>query len=188
MVGTGHLKCMQLNNHSTNNNKPNSNKNTKKTSLTPIMIVAQSCPTLWARGLYSPWNPLGQATGVGSLSLLQRIFLAQGLKPGLLHCRQILYQLSHKESPRILEWVAYPLSRDLPDPGIELGSPALQVDSLPTELSREAPTPIIRNYRLGFILFIYFGGGLYFKKVKPAWCKGYKNRLNTHTIICKTDN
>jgi len=31
--------------------------------------------------------------------------------PGLLHCRQILYQLSHKESPRILEWVAYPFSR-----------------------------------------------------------------------------
>ena len=30
--------------------------------------------------------------------------------PGLLHCRQILYQLSHKESPRILEWVAYPFS------------------------------------------------------------------------------
>ena len=46
MVGTGHFKCMQLNNHSTNNNKPNSNKNTKKTSLTPIMIAAQSCLTL----------------------------------------------------------------------------------------------------------------------------------------------
>ena len=26
------------------------------------------------------------------------------------HCRWILYQLSHKESPRILEWVAYPFS------------------------------------------------------------------------------
>ena len=34
----------------------------------------------------------------------------QGSNPGLLHCRQILYQLSHKGSPRILEWVAYPLS------------------------------------------------------------------------------
>ena len=32
---------------------------------------------------------------------------------------------------RILEWVAIPFSRGLPDPGIELGSPALQVDSLP---------------------------------------------------------
>ena len=31
-------------------------------------------------------------------------------KPGLLRCRQILYQLSHKGSPRILEWAAYPFS------------------------------------------------------------------------------
>ena len=35
---------------------------------------------------------------------------------------------------RILKWVAYPFSSDLPNSGIELGSPALQVDSLPTEL------------------------------------------------------
>ena len=30
--------------------------------------------------------------------------------PGLLHCRWILYQLSHQGSPRILEWVVYPFS------------------------------------------------------------------------------
>ena len=36
---------------------------------------------------------------------------------------------------RILEWGAFPFSRGLPNPGIEPGSPALQVDSLPTELS-----------------------------------------------------
>ena len=34
----------------------------------------------------------------------------QGSNSGLPHCRQILYQLSHKGSPRILEWVAYPFS------------------------------------------------------------------------------
>ena len=34
---------------------------------------------------------------------------------------------------RILEYVAIPFSRDLPDPGIEPGSPALQADSLPSE-------------------------------------------------------
>jgi len=45
-----------------------------------------------------------------SLSLLQGIFPTQGLNPGLPHCGQILYQLSHKGSPRILEWAAYPLS------------------------------------------------------------------------------
>ena len=35
---------------------------------------------------------------------------------------------------RILEWVAFPSPGDLPHPGIEPGSPALQVDSLPAEL------------------------------------------------------
>ena len=62
-------------------------------------------------GLYSPWSSPAQNTGVGSLSLLQGIFPTQGLNPGLLHCRRILYQLSHKGNPRILEWVAYPFSR-----------------------------------------------------------------------------
>ena len=61
-------------------------------------------------GLYSPCNSPGHNTGVGSLSLLQRIFLTQRSNPGLLHYRQILNQLSHKGSPRILEWVAYPFS------------------------------------------------------------------------------
>ena len=60
--------------------------------------------------LYSPWDSPGQNTEAGSLSLLRGIFPAQGSKPGLLHCRQILYQLSHQGSPRILEWVAIPFS------------------------------------------------------------------------------
>ena len=63
--------------------------------------------SLQPQGLYSPWNSPGQNAGVGSLSLHQGIFPAQGLNPGLPHCRWILYQLSHKGSPRILEWVAY---------------------------------------------------------------------------------
>ena len=92
--------------------------------------------SFWPHGLYSPWNSPGQNTGVGSLSLLQGIFPTQGSNPGLLHCGQILYQLSHKGSPRLPEWVAYPFSSlSLPNPGIELKSPALQVGSLPTELS-----------------------------------------------------
>ena len=47
---------------------------------------------------------------MGSLSLLQGIFPTQGSNPGLQHCRQILYQLSHKGNPRILELAAYPFS------------------------------------------------------------------------------
>ena len=71
------------------------------------LVVSNS---LWPHGLYSLWNSPGQNTGVGSLSLLQGIFPTQGSNPGLPHCRWILYQLSHKGSPRILEWVAYPFS------------------------------------------------------------------------------
>ena len=66
--------------------------------------------SLWPCGLYSPWNSPGWNTGVGSLSLLQGIFPTQGSSPGLLHCRWILYPLSHQGSPRILEWVAFPFS------------------------------------------------------------------------------
>ena len=58
--------------------------------------------------IYSSWNSPGKNTGVGSLSLLQRIFLTQGWNPDLPHCRQILYQMSRKES--LLEWVVYPFS------------------------------------------------------------------------------
>ena len=51
--------------------------------------------SLRLHGLYNPWDYLGQNTGVGSLSLLQRIIPSQGLNPGLPHSRRILYQLSH---------------------------------------------------------------------------------------------
>ena len=122
--------------------------------------------------LYSPWNSPGQNNGVGSLSLLQGLCPTQGSNPGLPHCRQILYQLSHKGSLRILEWVKwsevkslsrvrffatpwtvayqappsmgfsrqeywsglpFPSPGDLPNPGIERGSPALQTGALLSE-------------------------------------------------------
>ena len=54
--------------------------------------------SLWPHGLFSLWNSPGQNTGVGSLSLPQGIFPIQGSNPGLPHCRQILYELSHKGS------------------------------------------------------------------------------------------
>ena len=66
--------------------------------------------SLQLHGLYSPWNSPSRNTRVGSLCLLQGIFPTKGSKPGLLHCRQILYQLSHNRSSRILEWVGYPFS------------------------------------------------------------------------------
>ena len=72
-------------------------------SLSHIRLFVTSCTI-------NPWNSPGQNTGVGSLSLLQGIFPTQRLNPGLLHCRQILYQLSQEGSPRIFEWVECPFS------------------------------------------------------------------------------
>ena len=45
-----------------------------------------------------PWSSLGKDTEVGCHSLLQGIFLTQGSNLGLLHYRQILYQLSYEGS------------------------------------------------------------------------------------------
>ena len=107
-----------------------------------LSVVSNSLPP---QGLYSPWNSPGQNTGVGSFSLLQGIFPTQRSSWGLLHCRQILYQLSYQGSPqkalkvkvaqscltlfdpmdytvhgilqaRILEWVAFPFPRGSSQP------------------------------------------------------------------------
>ena len=60
--------------------------------------VSQSCPTLcdpMDTRLPHPWDFLGKSTGLGCHFLLQGIFPTQGLNPGLPHCRQTLYRLSH---------------------------------------------------------------------------------------------
>ena len=63
--------------------------------------IEPRCPTLQADSL--PYEPPGKPknAGVGSLSLLQGIFLTQESNRGLQHCRQILYQLSYQGSPLI---------------------------------------------------------------------------------------
>ena len=77
----------------------------------------QSCPTLCdPKGCSTPGSSVsgdsaGKNTGVGCHALLQGFFPTQGSNPGLLHCRQILYQLSHQGSPRIMECVVYSFSR-----------------------------------------------------------------------------
>ena len=50
--------------------------------------------------------------GVCCFALLQGIFPDQGSNPGLPHCRRIVYHLSQQECPWILQWVAYPISRE----------------------------------------------------------------------------
>ena len=89
-----------------------------------------SCVWLFA----TPWTIQSMefsspTTGLGSLSFLQGIFPTQGSNPGLPHCRRILYQLSHRGSPRILEWGAYSFSRGPSQSKNWTGSPACTVMS-----------------------------------------------------------
>ena len=86
--------------------------------------------------LLCPWDFPGNSTGVGCHFLLQGIFLTQGSNPGLLHCRQMLYRLSHQGSPQNLvcvlnieksRWLypwqhsALSLSIKCPNLGFEIG-------------------------------------------------------------------
>ena len=59
--------------------------------------------SLWPHRIYSPWNSPGQNTGMGSLSLLQRIFPIQGSNPGLLHFGQIFTSWAIREAQE--HWV-----------------------------------------------------------------------------------
>ena len=77
--------------------------------LVPVLILCVSrhsvtSDSLWPHGLQPTgllcsWNSPGKNAGVGSHFLLQGIFLTQRSNPGLLHCRLILYCLSHQGSP-----------------------------------------------------------------------------------------
>ena len=60
--------------------------------------MSNSFATPWTVARQAPLskNSPGKNTGVGSHSLLQGLFLTQGLNLGLLHCGQILYHLSHQ--------------------------------------------------------------------------------------------
>ena len=118
--------------------------------------VIQLCPTLC--------DPMDYIVhGILQSRILEWVafLFSGGIFPGLLHCRQILYQLSHKGSPRILEWVPYPFSSGSSWPRNQTRSPALQADSLPTELSGKprcqvcCRTEQIRNMPFRAKLFRY---------------------------------
>ena len=69
----------------------------KVKSLSRVRLFATSWAVACTR-LLRPWDFLGKSTGVGCHFLLQRIFPTQGSNPGLLHCRQTPYHLSHQGS------------------------------------------------------------------------------------------
>ena len=70
-----------------------------------LCLFAQSCLTPYDIMDCSPpgssvhGDSLSKDTGVGCHALFQGNFLTQGSNPGLLHCREILYCLSHQGSP-----------------------------------------------------------------------------------------
>ena len=92
------------------------------TDLYILRLVDQSCPALRNSMDFSlpgssvHGDSLGRNIGVGGHALLQGIFPTQGLNPGLLYCRWIVYQLSHQGSPGIPKWVVYPFSRESSQP------------------------------------------------------------------------
>ena len=94
-------------------------KTTKATTIITEKWKWKSFSHVWL--FVNPWSiqsldSPGKNTGVGSFSLLQEIFPTQGANTGLPHCRRILHQLNPKGSPRILEWVNYPFSRESSQP------------------------------------------------------------------------
>ena len=127
------LLCLQQRNLGLSNKRRYSQVRTFTGQWTASMVPSfiyesESClvvsDSLRSHGLYSPWNSLGQNTGVGSLSI--------------------------------------PYPGDLSNPGIELGSPALQADSLPTELwGKSSFIHILLFYK---IIFLWnFPGNAVFK-------------------------
>ena len=126
-------------------------------SVTICESESQSCPTLCDPWLYSPWNSPAQNAGVGSFSLLQGIFPTQGSNPCLPQCRQILYQLRHKGSPSILEWVAYPFSRGSSRPRNQIGVSCIASGFFTNWAIREALTvSYILNHLFFFFEIIYY--------------------------------
>ena len=70
-------------------------------SLSKVLVCSVLSDSLGTHGLYPSrllcqWDSPGKNTGICCHSLLQGIFLTEGSNPGLLHCRQILYHLSHQ--------------------------------------------------------------------------------------------
>ena len=71
-----------------------------------LSSVAKFCPAVCdpmdcsPQGSFVHGDSPGKNTGMGCHALLQGIFWTQGLNPGLLHCRWILYHLSHQGSSK----------------------------------------------------------------------------------------
>ena len=120
-----------------------------------------------------------------SLSLLQGIFPTQGSNPGLPHCRQILYQLSHKGSPRILEWVAYPFSGKSSWPRNQTGVSSIAGGFFANWAIREADHLTVRgNKWVEHMNFICYWPLWDLQKKSPCfWILGFSIYVRNHLHI-----
>ena len=110
-----------------------------------LCLVTELRPYLWDPMICSlPGSSVhgdspGKNTGMGCHALLQGIFPTQGSNPALPNFRWILYQLSQQGCPRILEWVAYPLSRRSSWPGNRTGVFCIAAGFFTIWATRETP-------------------------------------------------
>ena len=114
----------------------------------PLLVMASRCAVLGCsvmshslppRGLYPsrllcPWDSSGKNTRMDCYALLLTIFPTQGLNSGLLHCRQILYHLSHQRSPAS-RWMVLKFQHLPVSPGILVTS---QIIKLPPPRDSES--------------------------------------------------
>ena len=113
--------------------------------------VAQSCPSVCdltdCSLPASSVHGTGKSTGVDCHFLLQGIFPTQGSNPGLPHCRQILYQLSHQGSPKMqLNVVLQPATNIIQTSGGEPSARAVCEHSRLKRRRNEASPP---DFQLG---------------------------------------
>ena len=155
----------------------------KITSMKQDCLVPKLCPTLlWSHGrlptrVLCPWDFPGKNTGVGCHFLLQGTFLTQWSNPGLLQCRWILYQLSHKGSPRILERVACPFSSRSSRPRNQTGVSCIAGSFFIDWAIREAQSPkCVKDQHLLWTVTHEFSSDL--KKLRIA--------VFGSTVICLT--
>ena len=123
------------------------------------VLVAQSCPALCdpmdckAPRLLCLSNSSGKYTGVSSHSLLQGIFLTQGSNLGLLHCRQILYRVSHQGSPGLAPTLTPYKEPVCPSSASEHGSLLLVSCSHPCY--RSGPNKTLRQFLIWPLINLY---------------------------------
>ena len=96
-----------------------------------------------------PWDSPGKNTGMGCHSLSRESSRPRDQNQVSCIAGRFFIIWATREAQDYWSVLPCPLPEDLPDPGIEPGSPALQADSLPTELSRKP----VKKKRLLLIIF-----------------------------------